>query len=31
VLPKAQVLENYSFDFSAQKVPVAYNTYGTAI
>ena len=31
VLPKAQDLDNYSFDFSSHKLPIAYNTYGTAV
>jgi hypothetical protein len=31
LLPKAQDLENYSFDFSAHQLPVAYNTYGSAV
>ena len=30
-LDKPQVLENYSFDFSSHKLPVAYSTYGAAV
>ena len=26
-----QVYENYSFDYSAHKLPLAYTTYGTAV
>ena len=26
-----QVYENYSFDFSAHKLPLAYTTYGNAV
>jgi hypothetical protein len=30
-LDTAQVLENYSFDFSAHKLPYAYSSYGAAV
>jgi len=26
-----QVYENYSFDYSAHKLPIAYTTYGNAV
>ena len=31
ILKKPQVLENYSFDFSAHKLPVAFDTYGASV
>ena len=31
LLQQAQELENYSFDFSAHKLPRAYDTYGAAV
>ena len=31
LLEPAQLLENYSFDFSSHKLPIAYNTYGSAV
>ena len=31
MLPKKQDLDNYSFDFSSHKLPIAYDTYGSAV
>jgi len=31
LLDQPQLLENYSFDFSAHKLPIAYDTFGSAV